>query len=81
MEDNESTYHAPGIQMKLRSQPRQEYNVFNINESELNLPWEEHEGIMLLQFDNSMDIEEHYINRIEAECFPDRITWMEGRPS
>ena len=80
MEDNERTYHAPGIQMKLRSQSRREYNVFDINESELNLPWEEREGIMLLQFDNSMDIDEHYINSIEAEWrfLTESLGWKAG---
>ena len=66
--------------MRLRDQPRRNYNVFNINESELNLPWEDREGIMLLQFNNSMGIEEHYINSIEAEWLflMESLGWKAG---
>jgi hypothetical protein len=62
--------------MNLRKQPRREYNVFNLEGNTIN------EHVVLLQFDDHMDLNEQSVKKDEAECLflTETLGWKDGLP-
>ena len=83
-DQNTREYQAPadqfgkGIRMRLRNQPRKNYNVFSIDGEK------ETEEILLLQFDQSSDCEldERALDRLKAEWLflTETLEWKKALP-
>lgn len=81
-EQSTRSYQVPadqfgsGIRMNLRKQPRREYNVFNLEGNTIN------EHVVLLQFDDHMDLNEQSVKKDEAECLflTETLGWKDGLP-
>jgi len=62
--------------MNLRKQPRREYNVFSQEGNTIN------EDVVLLQFDDHMDLSEQSVKKDEAEWLflTETLGWKKGLP-